>query len=141
MKKLIIGAIVGLALIGGFFAFSKPESGTTTATNTANTSQFTPTHFSQIQAAIASGAQLLDVRTPEEYAAGHIEGATNFSLQDIQAGKRPSGSKSQAIYVYCHSGNRAGQAAAILQNAGYSNVIDLGAIAHVESIGGKVVTN
>ncbi len=140
MKKGVIGIAIVIALIASFFALSKPEPRTTTAVKAASTTRSAPTNFSQVQAAIASGAQLLDVRTAEEYATGHIEGATNFSLQDLQAGKRPAGSQSQALYVYCHSGNRSGQATAILQNAGYRNVVDLGAITHVESIGGKLVT-
>ena len=140
MKKGIIGAVIAIALIGSFFALSKPESNTPSSVQGASTTMARPTTFSQIQTAMAGGAQLLDVRTAAEYTAGHIEGATNFSLQDLQAGKRPTGNKTQAIYVYCHSGNRATQAANILQNAGFPNVINLGAITQVEAIGGKLVT-
>lgn len=139
MKKWVIGLVVVIALIGSFFAFSKPEPSTTTAVKSASTTRTVPTSFSQVQTAIAEGAQLFDVRTADEYTSGHIEGAINLSLQDIQAGKRPTGSKNQTIYVYCHSGNRSSQATAILQGVGYSNVVDLGAITKVESIGGKLV--
>ena len=141
MKKVIIIAIIALALIGSFFALSKPAGNTPANLATTNVAAKTmPTAFSQIQAAMKSGALLYDVRTAAEFSAGHIEGATNFSLQDIQAGKRPSGSKTKTIYVYCHSGNRATQAATILQAAGYTNVTNLGAITQVEAIGGKLVT-
>ncbi len=140
MKKWTVGTIVTLVLVGSFFALSKPESSSPTSVRGANATRAVPTTFSQVQTAITRGAQLLDVRTTAEYAAGHIEGATNFSLQDLQAGKRPTGSTRQTLYVYCHSGNRSGQATAILQSSGYTNVIDLGAITHVEAIGGKLVT-
>lgn len=138
MKKVIIGLVALVALVGGFFALSSPDTGTNTAQT--QTTSSAPTSFSQVQSAIAGGGQLLDVRTAEEYVAGHIGGATNFSLQDLQAGKLPTGSKDQALFVYCHSGNRSGQAYTILKNAGYTNVTDLGAITHVQDIGGKLVT-
>ncbi len=92
-----------------------------------------------IKSDTAKGAQFIDVRTPAEYVAGHISGATNLSLQDMQAGRLPAVSKDTQIYVYCHSGNRSSQATAILQSAGYTKVTDLGAMTHVESLGGVIV--
>lgn len=136
MKKLIIGVAVLAVLVGGFFLVSKPAD---TATQATNTKAQTITSFSQVQSAVTGGAALLDVRTPEEYAAGHIKGATNVPLQDLQAGKYPDIGKEQKVFVYCHSGNRSSQSAVILKNAGYTNVVDLGAITHVEQIGGQLV--
>ncbi len=140
MKKVVVMAAVVLALVGSFFMLSKPEKSNPSTQANTMTAKTMPTSFSQIQTAMGSGAQLLDVRTAAEFTAGHIAGATNFSLQDIQAGKRPTGSKTQVIYVYCHSGNRATQATSILQGAGFTNVINLGAITQVEAIGGRLVT-
>lgn len=138
MKNWTFGLIIAVLLVvGGFFVLSEPNNDSGTTAKSANT---TPTSFDQIQSAVGHGAQLLDVRTADEYTAGHISGASNFSLQDMQAGNLPTGSKQQTIYIYCHSGNRAGQATTILKNAGYGSVINLGAIAHVQAIGGKLVT-
>ncbi|MHB1086289.1 MAG: rhodanese-like domain-containing protein [Minisyncoccota bacterium] len=94
--------------------------------------------FGRIQQAMAGGAILLDVRTPDEYAAGHIEGATNLSLQDIQSGALPDVDTSKTVYVYCRSGNRSAQAAVILKKAGYT-VEDLGGLSSVTALGGKIV--
>lgn len=94
--------------------------------------------FSRIQQAMAGGAILLDVRTPDEYAAGHIEGAANLSLQDIQSGALPDVDTSKTVYVYCQSGNRSAQAAVILKKAGYT-VEDLGGLSSVTALGGKIV--
>ena len=58
----------------------------------------------------------------------------------MQAGKLPDVAKDTKIYVYCHSGNRSGQATTILKNAGYTNVIDLHGLADVQTIGGKIIT-
>jgi phage shock protein E len=137
MKKLIVAVLILAVLVGGFFLISKPSD---TSTQTASTKSEPITSFTQVQSAVSNGAVLLDVRTPEEYAAGHIKGATNFPLQDLQSGKYPDVSKGQKVFVYCHSGNRSSQSAVILKGAGYTDVVDLGAITHVEQIGGQIVT-
>ncbi len=69
--------------------------------------------------------QLIDVRTPDEFAAGHIEGAANidwyapdFEKQAAQLDKR------KPVYVYCKVGGRSGQAAQKLTHMGYT-VFDL----------------
>ena len=92
-----------------------------------------------IKSEIADGGQIIDVRTADEYKVEHIESAVNLSLQDIQSGKLPEIAKDKPLYLYCRSGNRSGQATKILKAAGYSNIIDLGAMTHVQSMGGKTV--
>lgn len=68
---------------------------------------------------LAEGALLLDVRTPEEYAAGHIEGAQNVPLQELasRAGELP---RVKTIVAYCRSGARAQSAATQLEELGHS---------------------
>ena len=95
--------------------------------------------FTTVQAEVDSGAKLYDVRTKEEYASGHFKNAINWDVQDIQDGKLPDISKDTKIYVYCRSGNRSSQAAALLKDAGYVNVIDLGGLTDVQAIGGTLV--
>jgi rhodanese-related sulfurtransferase len=74
-------------------------------------------------------AVLLDVRTYEEYEAGHIPGAINITNENIQAGTYElRGSKDQIVYVYCRSGNRSKQAADVLVQDGFTNVIECGGI-------------
>lgn len=97
--------------------------------------------FAIVQSDVRAGAQLYDVRTADEFTMSHFEGAKNWSLQDMQAGKLPNVSKDTKLYVYCHSGNRSGQATQILRQAGYSEVVDLGGIPDVEAIGGTLTTN
>ena len=72
---------------------------------------------------------LLDVRTEAEYDAAHIPGAIcipNESIGDVDIPALPD--KSQAVYVYCRSGNRSKQAAGKLAALGYTNVIEFGGI-------------
>ncbi len=77
---------------------------------------------------------LLDVRTSEEFASGHIAGAINISvdLLDQHLSEVP---KDQPVVVYCHSGNRSAQATQILQNAGYSQIYDLGGVVQWQQAG------
>ena len=81
------------------------------------------------------GAVLLDVRTPQDYREGHIPGSTNLPLQTIDKVASVAENKDTVLYVYCHSGARSRQAAALLQHMGYTRVNNIGGIA---AYGGKV---
>ena len=72
---------------------------------------------------------ILDVRTPEEYASGHIPGAINVANEMIR-GKEPVElpDKNQLILVYCRSGNRSKQASEKLVKMGYTNIVEFGGI-------------
>ncbi len=69
---------------------------------------------------------ILDVRTPEEYAAGHISGAINIPHNMLAARiDELSEYKNEQIVVHCQSGRRAGLAEAILREGGYNKVLHL----------------
>jgi len=70
---------------------------------------------------------LIDVRTPQEFSQGHIPTAVNIQVDSIGA-DLPDVPKDQLIIVYCRSGNRSAQAARILENAGFTEVVDFGGI-------------
>lgn len=69
----------------------------------------------------ADSVQLLDVRTPEEYAEGHIAGAININVQsgDFRQLAEKELSKDSTILVYCRSGRRSMTAARTLSKLGY----------------------
>lgn len=71
------------------------------------------------------GALLLDVRTKDEYAAGHVPGALNIPVEELagRSGELPAPPKK--VVVYCHTGRRASRAAGILGEKGY-DVANLG---------------
>lgn len=72
---------------------------------------------------------LLDVRTQEEYASGHIPGAICIPNETIGSEEIPElPDKDQLILVYCRSGNRSKQAAQKLADQGYTNVVEFGGI-------------
>ncbi len=68
-----------------------------------------------------SGYILVDVRSPEEYAAGHIPTAINIPLGDLPL-KMPAASEGQNVFTYCNTGIMAGVAADKLKAAGYAKV-------------------
>ena len=80
-------------------------------------------------------ALLLDVRTEEEYAGGHIPDSRNVPLGTLHQAELPADPETP-LFVYCLSGARSRQAAAILRRMGYSHVTDLGGICNYH---GKVV--
>ena len=75
------------------------------------------------------GAVLLDVRTPQEYAEGHIPGSINIPLQSIDEAEAELENKDTELFVYCHSGARSSQAVALLEEMGYTKVNNIGGIA------------
>ena len=70
--------------------------------------------------------RIIDFRTPEEYATGHLKGAQliNFFDDDFRA-QVASLEKDMPTLIYCRSGNRSGQAASVMQELGFRNVFDL----------------
>ena len=72
---------------------------------------------------------ILDVRTPEEFASGHIPGAINVPNETIsQAPVEALPRKDQTILVYCRSGNRSKQASRKLSALGYTDIREFGGV-------------
>jgi phage shock protein E len=70
----------------------------------------------------------IDVRTAEEYRAGHLEGAAHIPFDEIeQKITTISADKTQDIQLYCRSGRRSGIALETLRRMGYNNVTNAGA--------------
>jgi phage shock protein E len=77
---------------------------------------------------VAAGATLVDVRTPAEFAQGHVEGALNVPLGQLEGRLSDLGERSHPVVLYCRSGNRSGQAKRLLERNGFSEVHDVGAM-------------
>jgi len=107
-RRLLLVAV--LALGGCLFAFSGDTSGR------------------DARRLVEQGALLLDVRTPGEYADRHLPGAVNIPVQELAARLGEVGAKDRSVVVYCRSGHRSANAAAMLRQAGYAQVHDLGAM-------------
>jgi rhodanese-related sulfurtransferase len=81
-------------------------------------------------------AVLLDVRTPEEFEAGHAADVVHLPLQRLKAGERPDVPMDAKLYVYCRTGRRAAEAAALLRRAGYRDVTNIGGLSDWRAAGG-----
>lgn len=79
---------------------------------------------------VGKGARLVDVRTTGEFAAGHLPGALNLPVQDLEGHLAELGAKDQPIVLYCRSGQRSARAARMLKGAGFTQVHDLGAMSN-----------
>lgn len=77
---------------------------------------------------VEEGAALVDVRTPGEFAGGHLDGARNIPIGELTSrmDEIPSG---RPVVVYCQSGIRSARAARELEASGY-DVVDIGAMAN-----------
>lgn len=77
---------------------------------------------------VQRGALLVDVRSPAEFAGGHIDGAINIPIQELSRRMGELGDGSGQIVVYCASGGRSAMAKRMLEHEGFEHVHDLGGI-------------
>jgi rhodanese-related sulfurtransferase len=74
---------------------------------------------------VASGARVVDVRTAEEFASGHVPGAINIPYEQLPGRAAEIGPPSTSVVLYCRSGRRSGIAADALRKAGYTKLYDM----------------
>ena len=73
---------------------------------------------------MSSVAAVIDVRTADEFATGHLDGALNFDIQSPEFASQIDTLDKAANYViYCRSGNRAGQAVSYMQENGFTGTL------------------
>ncbi|WP_038045985.1 rhodanese-like domain-containing protein [Thermus caliditerrae] len=93
----------------------------------------------ELYRALESGAVVVDVRTPQEFAAGHVPGAINLPVEAI-ASWADQVPKDKPVYLYCRSGNRSRQAAEYLKKKGYTNLYNVeGGVLAIERAGYSLV--
>lgn len=79
----------------------------------------------RIPALLQEGAQMVDVRTAGEFAAGHAQGSLNIPLQDLAAGAKAL-DPNRWVIVCCASGTRSGIARRKLRSQGFTHVLNAG---------------
>jgi phage shock protein E len=87
------------------------------------------------------GVTVVDVRTPEEFAAGHLEGAVNMNVEGPDFSTQIATlDTAGTVALYCQSGRRSAIAADQMASAGFTSIVNLqGGIADLQSAGGNVV--
>jgi thioredoxin len=90
-----------------------------------NVKTIEPAAFAE-KIAATPNAQILDVRTPEEYVSGHIDNAANVNWNGTDfVAKVAALDKTKPVFVYCKSGGRSKQAAAKLEELGFTSIYEL----------------
>ena len=80
-------------------------------------------------APLPADAVVVDVRTPGEFAEGHLDGAVNIDVQATDFAARAAELPVDApVVVYCRSGNRSAAAVAVLRDLGFTDLTDAGAM-------------
>lgn len=82
---------------------------------------------------VNDGAFLVDVRSPGEFADGHVKGSVNIPLDQLQNQLAKFKDK-ENIIVFCRSGNRSSQAKSILERNGFTNVTNGGTWQDVNAV-------
>ncbi len=81
---------------------------------------------------IQQGAMVVDVRTPQEFASGHLDQAVNFPLSELDK-HFATIDKDQPIVVYCRSGNRSGIAYDYLSEQGFTQIHNGGGFTEMQA--------
>jgi rhodanese-related sulfurtransferase len=91
---------------------------------------------------LAEGTIIIDVRTPGEFAGGHLEGALNIDVQSPDFAAQVSQlDPTKDYFIYCRSGNRSGQAISQMSNMGFTSMINGGSVAQASSYSGIAVVD
>lgn len=125
--KILLLAVALVIVAAIAFVLLDTGSSCCEANSTEAVQSISPSEY-QDQFAIPQADHLLiDVRTPDEFASGHLHGAVNIPVESLASrlSEVPNG---QPIIVYCRSGNRSATASQVLAQAGYSSIYDLGGI-------------
>lgn len=131
-KRLVAASVAALATVSIGLAgcsSSEPETAAVQGPGVAVEAPASPERvdaatFSEIIS--APGVQIIDVRTPQEFAEGHIDGAVNFSVEGADFLNQISTLDPAGTYaVYCRSGNRSQVAVAAMADNGINGIYEL----------------
>lgn len=123
LRSILAGGLLaaGLALSG----CASTDSGTATVEAGA-VQRGEHVDADTFRASLSDDVTILDVRTPQEFAEGHIAGAVNIDVSSPDFAQQVSELDPEGTYaVYCRSGNRSRTAMAAMQDAGLSDVFGL----------------
>lgn len=126
-RVMAVFAVLGVLLVAGCGSSSS-------AVTTVDAQTFLTT-------ASQAGVTVIDVRTPEEYAAGHLDGAVNMNVEgpDFSA-QIATLDTSGTVAVYCRSGRRSAAAADQMSGAGFTSIVNLdGGLDDLQPAGASIV--
>lgn len=113
-----VGIIVLAIILGIFYIVSKQD--------TQMSYQLLPVTEFQSKLSETPNAVLLDVRTPEEFNSGHLEGAVNIDFENSTfASEIQKLDKEKSYFIYCRSGSRSAGAVSLMKKEGIKNIFEL----------------
>jgi rhodanese-related sulfurtransferase len=126
-RVMAVFAVLGVLLVAGC------SSGSSTVT-TVDAQAF-------LSAAAQPGVTIVDVRTPEEFAEGHLDGAVNMNVEGPDFGAQIATLEAEGtVAVYCRSGRRSAVAADQMAGAGFTSIVNLdGGLNDLQSAGGSII--
>lgn len=86
--------------------------------------RFKQEHFSKVRELLEAGECIIDIREKNEYAEGHLKGVPNIPLSELRE-RINEIPKDRTVYLQCRSGQRSYNACLLLQNLGYTNVVNV----------------
>ena len=141
MKKLLFIIPLGLSVLA-IGCTTNTDTNTTEATVEQQEASIIDVNVNDFEESMhVEAGQVLDVRTPEEWAGGTIKGAIKMNFYDADFAEQINKlDKNKPIYVYCKAGGRSAKAADQLNKAGFKNVFNLlGGITAWNSAGKETV--
>ncbi len=122
MKNFLLGTVVILG-----FLMTSATAGCSQGAATTSAKGIRHISAKEFKAAMEKkGVVLLDIRTPREFNAEHLKGAKMINFYDKSfADEIKKLDRNKSYLIYCHSGNRTGQALKLFQKLGFKDVADL----------------
>ena len=125
-KYTFLSLFIAAALVGGAL-YTTSDEREVLVDNVSNNMAETVTATTFLAKNTDEKRVIIDVRTPEEYDSGRIRGSKNINFYSPTFTQEVDKlDKSKKYSVYCRSGNRSGQALALMEQLGFEDVIDLG---------------
>lgn len=128
VRPALLGLALAIALVASSCASPSEDGGQSSASGSGAPAP--PTAVVEpavVEEALAGQATLIDVRTPEEFDAGHLSDASNIDLASPDFDQQIDElDREESYVVYCASGNRAGQAVEQMLAQGFTDVVNGG---------------
>ncbi len=131
-RRLLVLAVLALVAV---FAIAACDSDTSSDAPGA----YTVSADKAVEMINAGDRTIIDVRTPEEFAAGHVAGALNYDVNGAAFSDQIAElDPEEPVLVYCRSGNRSAQAASQMEDIGIGDIADAGGLADLAAAGAPV---
>ena len=125
-RRALLASTIAAGLVLGGCSDGAVESTDSTPAATAIAEPGVVSAETAAELAGRADVVVIDVRTPEEFDEGHLEGATRIGIADADFRDQLDGLDREANYlVYCRSDNRSGQAVEVMREMGFENVWDM----------------